>query len=169
MTKILHFGSGVTCKKGQDCYTIRPLPSFLRGALFIRFYKHYNNKGTTKQGMDCYAIHPLFLFFMVLFCQLHQFFVFTDDVGVVFRAVRHGALRAILALPCQVPEVAAAFIAQRIERTIAEQAVEAVRIVRFMAGEKLAVFIIEEAIAVIHYFFRFFFALRRARMRFISL
>ena len=74
----------------------------------------------------------------VLLCQLHQLRVLGYDVAVAAAAMGQQAVGAVLDTVFQIPEIAAAFAAQRIQRAVAEQAVEVLRMVRLMAGKKLA-------------------------------
>mgnify|MGYP004533111461 CR=1 FL=1 len=74
----------------------------------------------------------------ILFRQLHQLRVLGYDVAVAAAAMGQQTTGAVLDAVFQIPEIAAAFAAQRIQRAVAEQAVEVLRMVRLMAGKKLA-------------------------------
>ena len=65
---------------------------------------------------------------------------------------------AVLDAVIQILEIAAAAAAQRIERTVAEQAVEILRMVRRVAGEKFALNVLGEGIAaLLRLFFKYAF------------
>ena len=58
------------------------------------------------------------------------------------------AAGAILAAVFRIGEGAAALFPQGIQRTVAEQAVELLRLLRFVAGEKLTFFILEKGVVL---------------------
>jgi len=63
--------------------------------------------------------------------------------------MRNHAFAAILNAPIGIAEVAAAFIAQGIKRTVAEQAIKILRMFRRMAREKLAILMVEKRVLAI--------------------
>ena len=58
--------------------------------------------------------------------------------------MRYGTVAAVLDSVFGVLEVSAALILQCIQRTVAEQTVEVVRILGLVTGEKLTLFVIDE-------------------------
>ena len=85
----------------------------------------------------------------VLLRQLHQLRVLGYDVAVAAAAMGQQATGAVLDAVFQIPEIAAAFAAQRIQRAVAEQAVEVLRMVRLMAGEELARPVLGEGVSAL--------------------
>ena len=92
------------------------------------------------------AVGPSLLlqFFRSHFCDFQDFAILAHDVGVVFSLVRNLTVAAVLDTLFGVLEITAAFVLQCVQRTVAEQTVEVVRILRFVTGEKFAVFVIDE-------------------------
>ena len=86
----------------------------------------------------------LLQFFRSHFCDFQDFAVLAHDVGVVVFLVGNHAVAAILDSIFGVFKITAAFVFQCVQRTVAEQTVEVVRILRFVTGEKFAVFVIDE-------------------------
>ena len=77
--------------------------------------------------------------FLRTFHGLQNAFVIPCDIGVALFAVGQNAVGAVLDASGEIPEITAAPVPQSIERTIAEEAVEVLRVRLFMAGEKLTV------------------------------
>ena len=86
----------------------------------------------------------LLQFFRSHFCDLQNVAVLAHDVGIVVSLVGNHAVAAVLDPVLGVLEVTAAFILQRVQRTVTEQTVEVVRILGLVTGEKFAVFVIDE-------------------------
>ena len=63
------------------------------------------------------------------------------DVLIIFRQMRKQAVRAVLDTVVQNPEITAAFRAQRVQRTVAEQTVEILRVRACMTGKVFAVLV----------------------------
>ena len=77
-----------------------------------------------------------------------------DDV-VILRDMRETAGRAVLDAARRVPEIAAAVTSQRVQRTVAEQTVEAFGVLRFVTREIFACGILEKGIVFILPMFHF--------------
>lgn len=92
------------------------------------------------------AYSLLLVFRPVLFRQIRNLRVFFQNTPVIFAPVRDHAAAAVLITGCQILKVAAALVAEGVERTVAEKTVEIFRFIRLMAGEILAVRILEERI-----------------------
>jgi hypothetical protein len=86
-------------------------------------------------------------------CKFGNFGELFHNVRVIFADVRQGTGTAILDTVFGIAEIAAAALAERIKRAVAEKAVKIVRIVGFMAGEKLACFVAEKRVVAILRFF----------------
>ena len=67
---------------------------------------------------------------------------------VISPLVRHKARRAVLNAVFRVAKIAAAFIFQSIERTVAEKAVKILGFCRFVAREKLTVLVLKKFIII---------------------
>ena len=91
----------------------------------------------------CFAYGPVMLLFL---SQFHDHRHLADDAVIVFFPVGTKTGGAILDAELCVGEIAAAFIAQGIKRTVAEQAVEVVGICTCVAGEIFAAFILKKRI-----------------------
>ena len=90
------------------------------------------------------AYSLLLVFRPVLFRQVRDLRVFFQNTPVIFAPVRDQAAAAVLITGCQILKVAAALVAEGVERAVAEKTVEIFRFIRLMAGEILAVRILEE-------------------------
>ena len=84
--------------------------------------------------------------FLFLFGQVHDCAHLFHDAVIIFLPMGHKAVAAILNAVFQIPEVSAAPIAQRIQRTIAEKAVEILRVRLFMARKILTLFILKKSV-----------------------
>lgn len=92
------------------------------------------------------------LFALFVFsCQVFDFLVLRDDIGIALFAMGQGAIGAILDVPRDILEVSTASGAQGIEWAVAEKAVKELAFL-LMAGKKLAIFIFEIRKVVFHYF-----------------
>ncbi len=92
--------------------------------------------------------HGSFLIWIpaVLLCNLHDLIVFACDVPKIVPLVGKAAFAAVFyALFC-IAEISAALVAQGIQRTVAEQAVEIFRVICLMAGEVFAVLMAEKCV-----------------------
>ena len=76
--------------------------------------------------------------------HVHQLFVFLRHIGVVVFTVRYKAVRAVLDVSVLIDEIAAAVLSERVERTVTEEAVELLRMCRFVAGELFALAVLKE-------------------------
>jgi hypothetical protein len=85
--------------------------------------------------------------------QLHQLGKFLHHVAVTPPPVGYQAIGAVLHAAVQIDEVAAAVTAQRIQRTVAEQTVEVLRMVGLVTRKELAGSVLGEGIVT---FLRFF-------------
>ena len=92
----------------------------------------------------------------VLFGELADHEELAGHVGVADLAVGDGAGRAVLDAVVGVAEAAAAFVAQRVQGAIAEEAVEELGIGPLMAGEIFALAVLEVFAAVLFHFLLLF-------------
>ena len=86
----------------------------------------------------------LLQFFRSHLSDLQNVAVLAHDVGIVVSLVRNHAVAAVLDPVFGILEVTAALVLQCIQRAVAEQTVEVVRILGLVTGEKFAVFVIDE-------------------------
>ena len=85
-----------------------------------------------------------FQFFRCHFGDFHNVTVLAHDVGVVVSLVGNHAVTAVLDPVFGILEVTAALVLQCIQRAVAEQTVEVVRILGLVTGEKFTFFVIDE-------------------------
>ena len=85
----------------------------------------------------------------VLFGQLRDLAELPGDIAVAFPPVGQETGAAILDAVADIAEVAAAPVAQGIQRTVAEQAVEVLRMGGLVAGKELAGRVLEEGVAAL--------------------
>ena len=78
---------------------------------------------------------------LVAFGKFHDLKIFGRDVLVALRFVRNKAVGTVFYSAVQVDEVAAAFFAERVQRTVTKQTVEVVQIVGFVARKILAILV----------------------------
>jgi hypothetical protein len=78
--------------------------------------------------------------------QFHQIAVALHDVAVILGLMGQLALGAILDAVLGIGKAAAALVTQGVQRTVAEQAIEAVGIVGGMAGKKLTFLMLKEGV-----------------------
>lgn len=71
-------------------------------------------------------------------CKLRHLRKHFHNVGIAALAVRDKAIAAILYASVDIDEISAAPVPERIQWAIAKQAVEVLRLLRFVARKKLA-------------------------------
>ena len=85
-------------------------------------------------------------FFPGLFChfqnRIHRF----TDIFIVFPAMGTQACRTVLAPLLRIPEITAAAVSQTVQRAVAENTAEGIRIRTCMAGKVLTLFMLKEVI-----------------------
>jgi len=87
------------------------------------------------------------LFFGIVFLhQFHDVVIAGNDPEIILPAMRHKTIGAILIPVFGIAEIAAALLAQRKQRAIAEQAVEILGMVRLVAGKVFALGVLEKGI-----------------------
>lgn len=99
-----------------------------------------------------FSVRKLFSYFIFSY-PVFGFAYFTEHSGYSlsrFRRVSECAVTAILYISFDYSEIAAAFIAERIERTITEQTVELVHILTAMAREVFTGSVLKECRTVFH-------------------
>ena len=82
--------------------------------------------------------------FPLFFHHLRKLSVFSGDISVIFPSVGNQAARAVLDPVFCITEIPAAFLSQRVQRTVAEQAVEVLRIRALMTGKIFTFFMAEK-------------------------
>jgi hypothetical protein len=82
----------------------------------------------------------------LLSCQIHQVAVALHNIAVILGLVGQKALGTVLDAVLGIGEAAAALVAQGVQGAVAEQTVEGIGIVGGMAGEELALFMLEEGV-----------------------
>lgn len=87
-------------------------------------------------------------------CQLHELLVFPRDVFICSPAVRNHAAATVLNSVFKVSKITPAFIAQRIQRAVAEQTVKIIFVLYIMAWEVFT-FPMAEKLVFTHYFTSF--------------
>ena len=93
----------------------------------------------------------LFIFRPVLLLRhLHELRKPGDDIGIALAGVGDEAVRAVLHAVFRVPEVALALLPQGEQGAVAEQAVEFLRMFRLVAGEELALLVLEAGVGALH-------------------
>ena len=90
----------------------------------------------------------------MLFCQLHNRFHLLNDALIILPAMGLYASGAILNTAFRIGKAAAAFISQRVQRTITKQTAEAFRVCACMAREIFTFFILKKVV-VRHFCFSF--------------
>lgn len=88
----------------------------------------------------------LSLFSLFAPCNFGDVLKFAYDVGIAFAVMRQKADAAVLDAAFRVAEVPSAFVFERIQRTVAEQAIEVLRRIGFVARKVLALRVAEEGI-----------------------
>ena len=78
--------------------------------------------------------------------NFHNFFISGDDGSIILLFMRKSAIGTIFIAIFGISAVAAAFFAQRIQRTIAKQAAEAFCIAALMAGEIFTCAVLKEIV-----------------------
>ena len=85
------------------------------------------------------SLHPLgWAVSLLSLCQLHDLGHFFHNLVIVLRTVWHKTRRAVLDAALRVSIAAAAISTQSIQRAIAEQAAELLRVCALVAGKILA-------------------------------
>ena len=84
--------------------------------------------------------------FPLFFHHLRKLSVFSGDISVIFPSVGNLAARAVLDPVFCIAEIPAAFLSQRVQRTVAEQAVEVLRIRALMTGKIFTFFMTEKRV-----------------------
>lgn len=84
--------------------------------------------------------------FPLFFHHLRKLSVFSGDISVIFPSVGNQAARAVLDSVFCITEIPAAFLSQRVQRTVAEQAVEVLRIRALMTGKIFTFFMAEKRV-----------------------
>ena len=79
-------------------------------------------------------------------CEFGDVLELAYDVGIALPVVRQKACAAVLDAAFRIAEIPAAFVLERIERAIAEQAVEVLGRIRFVAREVFAFCVAEKGI-----------------------
>jgi hypothetical protein len=79
-----------------------------------------------------------------MFDQINDLSIPSDHLFIIVLPVRKTAVRAILESLFIVAEIAAAFLSQCVERTVAEKTVEGLRIRVLMTGEVFTFAILEK-------------------------
>ena len=100
---------------------------------------------------------------LCLFVLLLRFLHFPDDIAeagdhavIVFLPVRKHAVHAVFDARLRVAEVPAAFAPEDVQRAVAEQAVEALRVRRLVSGKVFTVGILKKRVVpLFHQFFSF--------------
>ena len=108
---------------------------------------HKRNRRDSRRFRLCCAVSAIFL------GQLHQLRIFLQNVAVAAPSVGYQTVGAILYAAVQIDEVSAAVAAQRIQRAVAEQAVEILRMLRLVAGEELAGLVLGEGLLALLWLF----------------
>lgn len=88
----------------------------------------------------------LSLFSLFAPCNFGDVLKFAYDVGIAFAVMRQKADAAVLDAAFRVAEVPSAFVFERIQRTVAKQAIEVLRRIGFVARKVLALRVAEEGI-----------------------
>ena len=96
-----------------------------------------------------------FLFLLQLLQSLAELLKAACDSAKIVLLVRNHAARAVLDAARRVPEIAAAVTSQRVQRTVAEQTVEAFGVLRFVAREVFACGVLKKGIVLILPVFHF--------------
>lgn len=74
-----------------------------------------------------------------LCCDCDYVAVAIDDLGVVLADMREHAATAVFETVLGVLEITTAILAERVERTVAEKAIEIIRVIRLMTGEEFTI------------------------------
>ena len=98
----------------------------------------------------------------LFFYHLTQLAEARDDPAVILAAVRHEAAGAVLDAALCKAAIAAALFAQRVQRTVAEQAVEIFGVSALVAREKFALPILKKGVVLALPIFRHFLHLTRS-------
>ena len=85
-----------------------------------------------------------FLFLLQLLQAHAELLKAACDSAKIVLLVRNHAARAVLDAARRVPEIAAAVTSQRVQRTVAEQTVEAFGVLRFVAREIFALGVLKK-------------------------
>ena len=88
----------------------------------------------------------ILVFPAVLSSSAQALSVFSGDISVIFPSVGNQAARAVLDPVFCITEIPAAFLSQRVQRTVAEQAVEVLRIRALMTGKIFTFFMAEKRV-----------------------
>lgn len=86
------------------------------------------------------------LFLPVLFCQFHDFLVFSCNIPVSFPLMRQQTVAAVLDPFLCILKISPALITQGIQGTVAEKTVKILRVAGLMTGKKFTFFMTEKGI-----------------------
>ena len=81
---------------------------------------------------------------MIGFYDIKDLIIFADNIVKIVFLMRKCAVCAVLEALFVISEIASAFISQRIQRAIAEKAIEILRILHLMAGKELTFLVLKE-------------------------